>query len=76
MTPTPGSATPKPRVGESIAGCRHATACGRVKAVAEHVTVDGMNHWWVREDWNDGLVRVRREANGALYEVELVQQTD
>lgn len=61
-----------PRVGEMIYGCYHGgVACGQVKSVGEHVTRDGMNHWLVVEDWNERTVRVRREPNNDLYEVEL-----
>lgn len=66
-----------PEIGEMIYGCWHPKACGRVKEVIQHVTIDqatdgGMDHWIVKEWWDGMRVRVKREANGQLYEVQLV----
>lgn len=62
-----------PQVGEMIHGCRcFGSACGAVKSVGAHVTDDGMNHYFVTEDFNDRTVRAKREANGLLYEVKVI----
>jgi len=57
-----------------IYGCQcggFGSVCGNVAEVLEHVTADGMDHWWVREDRHGRRVRVRREPNGCVYEVTL-----
>jgi len=73
-----GEATrPKPRPGELIYGCFHANgACGSVASVGKHVTDYGMDHWWVKDTWHGRDTRVRRESNGALYEVEISRGGD
>lgn len=56
-----------------VYGCWHfGSACGTVAEVKGHVTADGMNHWIVREQFNDRSIRVRRESDGNLWEVELI----
>jgi len=61
----------EPRIGELVYGCYHLTHCGRVLKVLEHITKDGLDHYIIQEDWEDRQVRVRREPNGLLYEVDL-----
>ena len=73
MTPRRSPRDPEPVVGELIYGCYHTFgACGSVAKVGEHVTEDGGDYWWVTEHWHDRTLRARREPNGLLYEVELV----
>jgi hypothetical protein len=67
----------EPIVGEMIYGCQcPGSHCGKVSAVVEHVTRDGMNHYLVAEDFHGRRVRARRELDGLLYEVELAPGMD
>lgn len=61
-----------PRLGEAILGCCCRVACGPVSEVVRRVTGQGLDHYLVREGREDRIVRVRREPNDWLYEVELV----
>lgn len=69
MTPDPPRPAAQP--GELVYGCTHETACGTVASVSsEAVATDdcGRCHF-VSESWLGRRLRVRREANGLLYEV-------
>jgi hypothetical protein len=57
----------EPRVGEMIYGCQHQTACGQVASVVGGT--DGGTIFTVTEDWHERALRVKREANGQLYEI-------
>jgi hypothetical protein len=63
-----------PIVGEIIFGCTHqtASACGTVAGIlpARPWPDQCGRCYYVRENWRERHIRVRREADGQLWEVE------
>ena len=61
----------RPVLGELVYGCEHPEACGQVVEVARARPRPDLcgRCYFVTEGWSLRVVRVRREANGQLYEV-------
>lgn len=64
--PRQAPATP-PRFLEMVHGCRHSTACGAVRSVRSVSPTPRV--FTVVEDYGGRVIDVKREADGALYEV-------
>jgi hypothetical protein len=61
-----------PLPNEQIYDCGHSRACGAIASVMTHVVRDGLDHFVVREHFYGRQLRVKRDTDGRLREIEIV----